>query len=299
MVERGPPNAGQLRHQQLVDKLEHGFQRVQESDEFRRYLDTVSRFREYSVTNTMLIWMQYPEATLVAGFRTWLSLGRHVRKGESGIRIFAPMQLRQKPEPTNESEDGAEANVLRFRPVTVFDVSQTEGADLPEPPVTRLSGSQTDLWHDLVTIARSQALTVDRGMNIGSERPNGFYNRSQRLIWVDPDLPPVMASKTLCHEIAHHFSEGSETRQESETIAESVAYVVLGHFGIDAADYSFGYLAGWSDLATFKAKVTAIKQIASRIIDSITERRLTSEGDVGAGLPVPGHGDGEAWVGAR
>jgi len=297
MGERGRPKAVQARHQQLIQKLEEGFQRVQQSDEFRRYLDTVSRFHRYSLTNTMLIWLQRPDATLVAGFHTWRSLGRMVRKGETGIRIFAPMRLRASV--AGEDEDDSEAIVLRFKPVAVFDVAQTEGEELPEPPVTLLSGDEAELWDSLATVARLQGLQVDRGINIGSERPNGFYDRSRRLIWVDPDLQPLMASKTFCHEIAHHFAGLVESRQEAETIAESTAYIVLGHFGYDAGDYSFGYLAGWSDMATFKASIGSAKAIASRIIDEITERRVVLERDLVAGLPVSGHTVSEASVGAR
>jgi len=293
--------AAQAERRELIEKLERGFQQVQESDAYRRYLDTVSRFHKYSISNTMLIWMQRPDATHVAGFHTWLSLGRHVRKGEKGIRIFAPMAYRKTVAITNDDTgdpDEEEISQLRFRAVSVFDVSQTEGAELPQPPVTHLSGGDTDLWQDLAAIAFAEGLSIDRKAGVGGiGGPNGFYYRAARVIWVDHGLAPAMASKTLCHEIGHHFAEHIDTRQEHETIAESVAYIVLGHFGIDASNYSFGYLADWSDAATFKAVLACIQAIANRIIDSITERRVSRGRDLGAGLPVPGHGSGEAGVG--
>lgn len=297
MGEIGSSQAARNKRQELVDKLEKGIQRIKESDEFRRYLAAVARFHEYSVANTILIWTQCPEATRVAGFRTWLTLGRHVRKGETGIRIFAPMRLRRAS--STKDEDERDTDLLRFRPVTVFDISQTEGEELPSPPITHLVGDEIGLWEGLTALAKDQGLRVDRGVHIGENGPNGFYDRSRRLIWVDPDLPPVMASKTLCHEIAHHFADHVDTRQEHETVAESVAFIVLGHFGIDASNYSLGYLAGWSDLATFKAMLACIQAIANRIIESITERRVALERNLGAGLPVSGQPVSETSVGTR
>jgi hypothetical protein len=273
---RVDPGAAQAERRELVKKLERGFQQVQESDEYRSYLDTISRFHKYSISNTMLIWVQCPNATHVAGFHTWLSLGRHVRKGEKGIRIFAPMPYRKTvstfDEQTGVAED-EEISGLRFRAISVFDISQTDGADLPEPPVTLLSGDDTSIWLSLETIARTENLSIDRKPGRGGiHEANGWYDRTGRQIWVDPGLAPVMSAKTLCHEIAHHYAEHIDSRQEHETIAESVAYVVLGHFGIDAGDYSFGYLACWSDMATFRAQLADIQTIANRIIEGVEQR---------------------------
>jgi N-terminal domain of anti-restriction factor ArdC len=267
------PEAARAERRDLIAKLESGFQRVQSSDEYRKYLATVSRFHKYSASNVMLIWTQRPDATYVAGFHTWLSLGRHVRQGERGIRIFAPMPYRRTVTVTNgetgESED-QEIGQLRFRAVSVFDVSQTDGADLPEPPVSLLQGhDERGLHADLAAIATAEGLTLDLDPAHSDRGANGYYDRQRRVIWLDPTLSPVMAAKTLCHKLAHHFAEHVDSREEHETIAESVAYIVLGHVGIDTGDYSFGYLASWTDAATFKAKVGDIQTIANKIIESI------------------------------
>jgi hypothetical protein len=160
---RVDPGAAQAERRELVKKLERGFQQVQESDEYRSYLDTVTRLHKYSVSNTMLIWMQCPNATHVAGFHTWLSLDRHVRKGEKGIRIFAPMPYRRTvsicDEQTGEAEE-QEIGGLRFRAVSVFDISQTDGADLAEPPVTLLSGD--DVGSAEPAAVASERPTIDR-----------------------------------------------------------------------------------------------------------------------------------------
>jgi hypothetical protein len=224
----------------------------------------------------MLIWLQCPNATHVAGFHTWLSLDRHVRKGERGIRIFAPRPYRKTvstfDEKTEEFEEH-EIGRIRFRAVSVFDISQTDGADLAEAPVTLLCGEDVGLWQNLAAVAQTERLTIDRKPGRGGAGgANGWYDRTGREIWIDPDLAPVMAAKTLCHELAHHHAEHIDSRQEHETIAESVAYIVLGHFGIDAGDYSFGYLACWSDVATFRAKLADIQTIAGQIIECVEGR---------------------------
>jgi antirestriction protein ArdC len=295
------PEAIQAGRRQLIERLERGFQQVQESDEYRRYLSIVARFHEYSVSNTMLIWMQRPDATHVAGFRTWLSLGRHVLKGERGIRIFAPMTYRKTVRVTDQTTgepDEQEIAMLRFRAVSVFDISQTDGDELPQPPVTHLVGDDESLGESLAAIAAREGLTISRSEGLGvSGGANGWYARSTRTIWVDPDLEPRMAAKTLCHEIAHHFAEHIDNRQEHETIAESVAYIVLGHFGIDSSNYSFGYLASWSDAATFKAKLGDIQAVASRIIGRI-ERSSSCERELGTGVPVSNNGISQTGVGA-
>ena len=272
------PEAAQAERRQLIEKLERGFQQVQSSEEYRSYLRTVSRFHKYSISNTMLIWLQCPDATHVAGFHTWLSLGRHVLKGEKGMRIFAPMAYRKTvstPDEDTGMTEEEEITGLRFRAVSVFDISQTDGEDQPEPPVTLLLGDDSTLWKSLAMITKTERLTIDRRPGRGgAHQANGWYDRTSREIWVDPNLQPVMAAKTLCHEIAHHYAEHIDTRQEHETIAESVAYVVLGHFGIDAGDYSFGYLACWSDVATFRAKLADIQTIARQIIERMEGQNI-------------------------
>src|SRR5439155_10733512 len=178
----------------------------------------------------------------------------------------------------DETVDANEQQIaqLRFRAVSVFDISQTDGDELPRPPVTLLAGDTESFGQSLATIAVAEGLIIDRAPGHGGAGgANGWYARRTRTIWVDPDLAPVMAAKTLCHELGHHFAEHIDSRQEHETIAESVAYIVLGHFGVDASDYSFGYLATWSDAVTFKAKLTDIQAIAGQIIERI-ERRDSS-----------------------
>jgi hypothetical protein len=268
------PN-GQSSTPELLKKLEEGIEQVRNSERFREYLDTCARFHNYSLGNQILIAMQRPAATRVAGFHTWLGMERHVMKGQKGIAILAPMTYKRR---TDEDEETTETAVT-FRRVYVFDVSQTDGKPLPEI-APRLDGDDGNLYEKLAAVATAEGLTLDRDANHGHGSANGYY-RGGQLIWIDPALSPAMSVKTFVHELAHHFSghTGScmESRNVAETIAESVAYVVLGHFGIDSSGYSFDYVAGWSqDAKTFKAELAQISKVAKLIIERIEKGEPSS-----------------------
>jgi len=257
------------RQRELMQRLERGFNAVRDSDRYRAYLDTCAKFHRYSIHNTMLIWVQRPDATRVAGFHTWRNAGRYVRKGEKGIQILAPHTARKR----DDDEDDEPETVTYFHPVHVFDVSQTEGDPLPTIADDLAGVDDAGLFAKLDAIARAEGLTIDRTPGRGNGA-NGFYSGDRKLIWVKPEASPTMAAKTLTHELAHHFAEHTRNGQcqgEQETIAESAAYIVLGHFGIDAGAYSFDYLAAWSDDKVFKAKLNEIHGVASKIINAVEE----------------------------
>ena len=267
----------QERTRVLLQQLEQGFQSVKESDRYTEYLKFCARFHNYSAHNCVLIMLQRPLASNVAGFNTWKSLGRYVRKGEKGIQILAPRPYRR----TTENGDGEEETIegIYFQPVHVFDVAQTEGDELPSPN-DRLTGDDNGLWNALRTLALRERLAVDQRAN-ESTAANGFYRKADRRIWVRPDMSPAQSAKTLAHELAHYFAEhdvNGHCRNEAETIAESAAYIVLAHFGIDAGAYSFGYLASWTDIKTFKAALREVQHVAQRIIDglAVKEQKLAA-----------------------
>lgn len=255
----------------LLQQLEQGFQSVKESDRWADYLKFCARFHNYSPQNCMLILMQKPLASHVAGFQTWKNLGRYVKKGERGIQILAPRPWKR----TTENEDGEEETVegIGFVAVHVFDVSQTDGDELPSPN-DKLTGDDNGLFDALRILALRERITIDQQAN-ETTSANGFYRRADRLIWVRPNMSPAQSAKTLAHELAHHFAEhdvNGHCRDAAETIAESAAYVVLAHFGIDAGAYSFGYLASWTDPKTFKAALRDIQHVAQTIIDGLTAK---------------------------
>ena len=229
----------------LVAKLESGVREVQDGDGWRTYLAAQARFHSYSLGNVLLIVAQKPDATRVAGFHTWLRLGRHVRKGEHGIRILAPVTVRKA-----DIEDDAEARtVTRFRIVTVFDISSTDGDPLPEHPCRALTtDSERGRWlfGRLLNIARAEGIEVSE--HVPLRDANGVYVPGANLIGLHPGLSQDQKAKTLCHELAHallHRKTG-KPRPEMEAEAEGTAFVVAAWVGLDTSSYSFAYVASWA-----------------------------------------------------
>jgi antirestriction protein ArdC len=252
-------------------RIEHGIEEVKSSEQFRNYLAFSGRFHSYSVGNQILIWLQRPEAQMVAGFHAWLKMDRHVLKGEKGIMILAPVTVRRNSEPQGDNSEADDETAVFFKPAYVFDITQTEGAVLPSP-VTHLTGSDTGLWEQLARIAAAEGLHVSRESR-PSKSANGAYSRSERGIWVRPDLEPLQAVKTLAHELSHHFAKHDEKRHsrgEAEMIAESSAFVVMAFCGHDSGDYSFGYLATWGDTKLLRERLQDIHTTAEEIISRLS-----------------------------
>ena len=260
----------------ITEKLEQGIQDMFVSGKFEEYLRAMAKFHRYSVNNCFLIAMQCPEASLVAGYKTWQKeFGRQVKKGEKAIRILAPMTRKVKRLVKNEltgEEEEREVSFMTYRVVPVFDVSQTEGPDVPSI-ATRLTG---DADADLIErVIAASPVPVRFEPVPGSA--NGYYHHDGYIV-VDDALSPMQALKTLVHEVAHatiHCKGGEEeeaNRGTKEVQAESIAYTVCSYLGIDTSDYSFGYVAGWSsgrELKELKASLEVIRQTAGALIDSI------------------------------
>jgi antirestriction protein ArdC len=232
---------------ELLRRLADGVDNLTRSDEWLQYLDVQRRFYHYSFGNCILIALQRPDATRVAGFHRWLELGRHVRKGEKGIAILAPIVRRLKV----EDEDGEERTIVSspraFRAVHVFDISQTDGDDLHDAPVHKLEGEDPDqLYSRLRDTASSIGFTVEEDYLDG---PNGDCNHELHRIRVEVRNDPRQQVKTLAHELAHAILHGDRegmTPERAELEAESVAYVVCADLGFDSSTYSLGYLATWT-----------------------------------------------------
>lgn len=268
------------RYQALIDRLEAAVGAIQDSDSFRRYLDIQARFHRYSWANTVLIVAQYPAATRVAGYRTWQALGRQVRKGEHGIRIIVPLTGRQRrdeppPIPATTADD-ADRDVLplRFGTGTIFDISQTEGDPLPDVAVPVLEDDAGDtLYDDLARLAARDAVRVDRVPELPGSTM-GWYDPVRRRIVVR-EAAQLQMTKTLAHELAHHVTGLHETydaeREAHETIAESVAYITLAHYGLDSGARSFPYIATWArDRQTLTAALGTISRVSRTIITGLT-----------------------------
>ncbi len=264
----------------VLKTLKEGVDGIQQSENFRKFLLTMSKFHDYSIGNLILIMLQKPNATRVAGYSTWKDLYRWVKKGEKGIAILAPCMppKETKPEPPpgsaegQEEEEKEEIRPRYFKVVYVFDVSQTEGKPLPEFEVPSLTGEANE--HLFGNVMR---LTKAQGIEVGFElRPDqdpdikGIY--FGKTIWVKPDESRAQQLKTLLHEVAHYYSEGvfRIPRQDAETIAESVAFTVGARFGFDTGTRSFPYVALWSkDKKVLEQNLAAIRKVATTMIEAL------------------------------
>ena len=256
----------------LLDQLEAAVLDLRDSSAWAAYLAAQARFHRYSPRNVMLISMQRPDATHVAGFGTWRSLGRQVRKGERAIAILAPMVV--------PDEDG-QRQVRGFRWVNVFDISQTEGGDLPAP-VRILDGDDAGrLLESLGAVASGLGLTVtEEDLAPGV---NGELRWATATIVVAPANPGLQRAKTIAHELGHfllHRHEPDRARAEIE--AEAVAFVVLASLGVDSSAYSAGYLSSWigehGDVGeAISRSCSAISSASQRILSAI-EHELEGAG---------------------
>jgi antirestriction protein ArdC len=256
------------RLQAVHDQLTASVEALSNSDAWARMLTVAARFHRYSPNNVLLIAVQRPEATLVAGYRTWQQLGRQVQRGEQGIAILAPVITRADPEPEQETT----SKVLRgFRVTHVFDVSQTDGKPLPESGPTLLAGgSPRGLWERLADQVHASGFTLDRG-DCGAA--NGYTDHVRRHVRVRDDVSSAQASKTLAHELAHVLLHGPDqparARHVAEVEAESVAYVIAAAAGLPTEGYSVPYVAGWAsgDLEVVREAATRVLSTARQIID--------------------------------
>jgi len=241
------------------DKLQQAVAEIASGDGWQRMLKVASRFHRYSFNNQLLIFLQRPGATHVAGFNRWRSMNRLVRKGEKGIAIFAPCSYRTKIEDDNGEEKSFQ-QLRGFRVVHVFDISQTEGEELPDLDAVRpklLDGDAPEvIWDALVLQAEAAGFEVIREQR---RSENGYCDFVGKQIGVRPDVSGAQAVKTLVHELGHallHAEGPVASREVAEVEVESVAYIVCDALGLDTGDYSFQYIATWSSGDVDKIKDT-------------------------------------------
>ena len=285
---------------EITDRLEQGIKELFDSDRYKEYLRVMSKFHNYSFNNTLLIAMQKPDASLVAGFQSWKNnFKRNVVKGEKGIKILAPSPFKIKQEmekidPTTQKpvigadgkpvKEEKEITIPAFKVVSVFDVSQTEGKELPDIAVDMLTGD-VERFKD-VFAALEKTSPVPIGFEKIAGNSHGYYHLEEKRIAIDEGMSELQTIKTAIHEIAHaklHDIDPNAPKEEQadrpdrrtrEVQAESVAYAVCQHYGLDTSDYSFGYVAGWSsgrELDELKSSLETIRSTAAEIINSIDE----------------------------
>lgn len=241
------------------------------SEDWQRWLGFASRFHKYSAGNVLLIASQRPDASMVAGFKRWQELGRQVKKGETGITILAPRSGDCRScEGSGCDRCGGSGRYLYFTTATVFDVSQTEGEEIPVNPLKAsllVGGDERGLFDLLVDRLLPDGWSVVVG-DAGSA--NGWCSHEKKMVMVGEGLSPLQQVKTLTHELAHAVLhpdtlEYVSNRGRCEVEAESVAYVVLSALGVDTGGYSFGYVAGWSDsdVSVVRATAGSVCRVAS------------------------------------
>jgi len=256
-----------------VEALAKAVDDVRASDTFRAYLDVQARFHKYSWHNSMLIHFQRPDSSRVAGFQTWKKLGRFVRKGERGIMIFAPCPFHR--EARSESGESESVDGVFFKPVYVFDVAQTDGKELPDVDCPIVDSDASALLIALERVAGKRGIVVKYDALVGQGL--GYATDKGESIVIDNTNPTGQRAKTLCHELAHcalHFGKSDKstvlTRNMAELEAESIAYVVCRHFGLDTEVRSSAYIALWQgDGKGLRASLERIAATARAIIDDV------------------------------
>ena len=297
-----PTNRERL--QEITAGIEQGIKELFESEKYMRYLSVMSKFHRYSVNNTMLIYMQKPEATLVAGFNKWKNqFARHVKKGEHGITIIAPTPYKKKIEEMKRDPDThapildadgkavmeeKEIEIPMFRPVKVFDVSQTDGKPLPELS-SSLSGNVQNYEVFMEALRRSAPVPIE--FEPMTENMDGYFSSEQQRIAIREGMSEVQTVSATVHEIAHSKLHNRQKMQETaaagenapdqpkpkdrrteEVEAESISYAVCQYFGIQTGENSFGYIASWSkgkELKELRASLETINKTSCELINNI------------------------------
>lgn len=276
---------------QAFSMIEQGVKDVYSSESFKQYLSCLSKFHSYSLNNTLLILSQKPEASLVAGYRAWqTNFNRHVNKGEKGLMILAPVTTKEDRLMNKHDENGnvildesgnpiqemRVVNLTHFKITTVFDISQTSGDPLPSL-VHDLTGSSNEVKAIIQTIQSVCTIpiefkteTEDLSFMTGAK---GYYSPRKDKIVINKDLEDLQTAKTLIHEYAHSIlhKETDKNQSQREIEAESLAFVICDHFGIDTSEYSFGYIASYAnkDYSELKSILVNIQSKAHEMIELI------------------------------
>jgi antirestriction protein ArdC len=281
------PNAaaGKEKTANALQDLQTGIESLVNADNFRQYLSTMGKFRQYSANNTLLIMMQGIfrgiDTDRVAGYKAWQALGYQVRKGEKGLAILAPMTKR---DPKTGDEE-----FIGWRTTSVFGVSQVDpipgkAKNLDTVGVAGLVNGDADDCRELLSAL--EVVAVSHGCTVAYKPladAHGYYAHATREIVIRHNNPPAHQAKTLTHEIAHHLTPNilDMSRADREAIAESAAFVVCNVLGLDTSGYSFGYVANWvrGEIGIVKRNLAIIKKIADTILDGLAPEPAEGPGD--------------------
>lgn len=304
---------------ELIDKLEKGIKETLNSEHYREFLKFHSQFHTYSINNSLLIFLQKPDASMVAGYKAWEKFERHVMKGEKGISILAPNPYKFKKEmdvldpktqkPVIDSATGktktalVEVQGMKFRKVSVFDVKQTDGKELPSI-CKELQGNSIESEKIIKAIKQISDYPIKE--EVITSGAKGYFNRLEGVIAYNKGMSMDQTAKTLVHETAHskiHNTEAASLmdRATKEVQAESIAFIVSHHFGLDTKQYSFDYLANWSsgkELKELKESLNIIQKTANNIIEkmeTVLSKELQLQRSVGVQENIENNNEPKPW----
>lgn len=302
-------NAEKLK--ELTDKLEDGVRGVRDSAEFKALLKTMAKFPRYSLNNCILIGMQRPDATLCQSYGGWKKMGRYVKKGEKGIRVIAPAPYTIEKEVDKLDDNGKvildkdgepvkvkqELNLMSYKVESTFDISQTDGKELPRVGIDELEGSVDK--YQLLMDALKNISPVPIGFEVIESGAKGYYHVADKRIAIQSGMSELQTLKTALHEISHAVlhadASANISKNRKELEAEGCAAVVLNYMGYDTSEYSFPYLASYStddSLKELKASLDTIRKTSGSFIRSIDQkvselveqRKVTKEADKENGM---------------
>lgn len=282
--------------EEITAKLEKGVKDIFTSDGYQKYLNFCAKLPRYSVNNQILIMLQKPDASMCQSFGGWKEMNRFVKRGEKGIRILAPSPYKMEREQEKTDEAGnviigangepvkekVEVTINAFKPVSTFDISQTEGEPVPTPGVDELTASVEG--YDTFLAAIEDVVPVPISFEQIGSGAKGYFHLTENRIVVQEGMSEAQTVKTLLHEACHQAlhsreakdaSNAEKSKSQKETEAESVAYVVCQRYGVDTSDYSFAYLATWAadkDVPELKASLDTIRRTASDFIVKLDEK---------------------------
>ena len=307
MIDTSAATSRQEKVKIITDKLEQGIQNLLDSDRYKEYLSKMSKLHHYSFNNTVLILMQRPDATMVAGMNSWReNFNRTIVKGSKSITVLAPAPYKHTVEKPDVDADGnyrydSDGNVITkktvvevpsFKPVWVFDVSDTQGEPIPTLGVDELKGSVEN--YDKLLEAVISASPVPVEFDRITSGAKGYYSDIDKKIVISEGMSELQVLKTCCHEVSHSLLHTAERLKSTgdmsdkrtfEVEAESIAYTVCSYLGLPTDEYSFGYIAGWAgerELSAVKESLEVIRKTSSDIITAI-ERHLNPERSLNIG----------------
>lgn len=287
-------NTRNQKMEEIQNLLKNGVEKIQNSEEFKKYLTVMSKFHNYSLNNTLLIYLQNPNATAVAGFNKWKKdFHRTVKKGEKSIRILAPIlknkELLESDENDNEESKNENKIIVGYRPVPVFDISQTVGEELPQAPKPiDLEGSYPLYEQNKNILKKLTGYEVVEAPR--EDGADGSCNYETKIISIQKNLSEFQKMKTLLHECGHALLHSSlinndnlnsfevevmNNRHIREVEAESVSFVVGQFLGFDSSEYSFNYIVGWSGKNEYlENSLKRIRNVANKMIDVLETVKL-------------------------